>query len=38
LTQQAEEAGWVLVRYELITGTFHYIAIFVQKALFVSER
>lgn len=38
LAQQAEEAGWVLVRYELITGTFHYIAIFVQKEVFVSKR
>jgi ubiquinone/menaquinone biosynthesis C-methylase UbiE len=38
LTQQAEEAGWILVRYELITGTFHYLAIFVQKELFVSGR
>ena len=38
LIQQAEEAGWILVRYELITGTFHYMAVFVQKELFVSER
>jgi len=37
LIQQAEEAGWVAVRYELITGTYHYIAIFVQKELFPSE-
>ncbi len=34
LTQQAEEAGWVLVRSELITGTNHFIATFVQKELF----
>jgi ubiquinone/menaquinone biosynthesis C-methylase UbiE len=34
LAQQAEEAGWILVRYELITGTYHYLAIFVQKDLF----
>ena len=34
LIQQAEEAGWVLVRYEMITGTFHYMAIFVQQELF----
>jgi len=34
LTQQAEEAGWILVRSELITGTYHFIAIFVQKGLF----
>ena len=34
LTQQAEEAGWILVRCELITGTRHFIAIFVQRDLF----
>lgn len=34
LTQQAEEGGWVLVRSELITGTHHFMAIFVQKELF----
>lgn len=34
LMQQAEEAGWVPVRYELITGTYHYIAMFVQQGLF----
>ena len=34
LIQQAEEAGWILVRCELITGTYHFIAIFVQKELF----
>ena len=34
LTQQAEEAGWILLRSELITGTRHFIAIFVQKELF----
>lgn len=34
LTQQAEEADWVLVRSEMITGTNHFMAIFVQKALF----
>jgi SAM-dependent methyltransferase len=38
LAQQGEEAGWILVRYELITGTYHFIAIFVQKGLFPSER
>jgi len=37
LIQQAEEAGWVTVRYELITGTYHYIAIFVQQELFPPE-
>lgn len=34
LTRQAEEAGWVLTRSELIKGTNHFIAIFVQKDLF----
>jgi ubiquinone/menaquinone biosynthesis C-methylase UbiE len=37
LIQQAEEAGWMPVRYELITGTYHYIAIFVQQDLFPPE-
>jgi ubiquinone/menaquinone biosynthesis C-methylase UbiE len=36
LFEQAEEAGWIPVRYELITGTYHYIAIFVQQELFPS--
>ncbi len=34
LIQQAEEAGWILVRYELIKGTCHFMAIFVQKDIF----
>jgi SAM-dependent methyltransferase len=34
LTQQAEEGGWVLARSELIKGTNHFIAVFVQKDLF----
>lgn len=37
LFEQAEEAGWVPVRYELITGTYHYIAVFVQRELFTPE-
>jgi ubiquinone/menaquinone biosynthesis C-methylase UbiE len=37
LIQQAEEVGWILVRCELITGTYHYIAIFVQKELFTPQ-
>jgi len=37
LAKQAEEAGWIPVRYELMTGTYHYIAIFVQKDLFPPE-
>ncbi|MBN1125786.1 MAG: class I SAM-dependent methyltransferase [Sedimentisphaerales bacterium] len=34
LIEQAEEAGWILVRYELIKGTYHFMAIFAQKDLF----
>ena len=34
LTQQAAEAGWVLVRCEMIAGTGHYIALFVPRDLF----
>lgn len=34
LAQQAEEAGWILVRSELISGTYHFIAIFVQNDMF----
>lgn len=37
LVAEAEEAGWVPVRYELMTGTYHYIATFVQKDLFPPE-
>lgn len=37
LIKQAEEAGWIPVRCELMTGTYHYIAIFVQKNLFPPE-
>lgn len=37
LIQQAAEAGWILVRCELITGTYHYIAIFVPKDLFAAS-
>jgi ubiquinone/menaquinone biosynthesis C-methylase UbiE len=37
LIQQAEEAGWICVRCELVTGTYHFIAIFVQKDLFPPE-
>ena len=34
LARQAEEAGWILVRYELISDTHHYLAIFVESELF----
>jgi ubiquinone/menaquinone biosynthesis C-methylase UbiE len=37
LIQQAEEAGWILARCELITGTYHFMAIFVQRELFPPE-
>jgi ubiquinone/menaquinone biosynthesis C-methylase UbiE len=37
LAEQAEEGGWILVRYELISGTYHFIAIFAQKDLFPAE-
>lgn len=37
LAKQAELAGWIPVRYELISGTRHYIALLVQKDLFSSE-
>ena len=37
LFEQSEEAGWIPVRYEMITGTYHFIAIFVQKKLFTPE-
>jgi len=35
--QQAEEAGWITVRCELITGTYHFMAVFVQQELFPPE-
>lgn len=37
LIQQAEEAGWICVRCELITKTYHFIAIFAQEELFPPE-
>jgi ubiquinone/menaquinone biosynthesis C-methylase UbiE len=37
LTQQAEEAGWIPVRCELIRGTYHHICILVQEDLFPPE-
>ena len=37
LIRQAEEAGWICVRCELITGTYHFIAIFVQQEVFPPE-
>jgi ubiquinone/menaquinone biosynthesis C-methylase UbiE len=37
LAKQAEEAGWVLVRYELMPRTYHYLAIFAQREMFPAE-
>ena len=37
LVKQAEQAGWIPVRCELIRGTYHYIAMFVQRDLFPPE-
>ncbi len=34
----AESAGWVPLRYELLTGTNHYLAIFAQKDLFDEDK
>lgn len=35
--RQAEEAGWVPLRLELMTGAYHYIAILAQQELFPAE-
>jgi len=37
LAKQSEEAGWVPVRCELMTGTYHFIAILAQRELFPPE-
>lgn len=37
LVRQAEQASWVPLRCELITGTYHYIAILAQQELFPPE-
>jgi len=37
LIQQAEAAGWVTLRTELMPGTYHYLAIFAQRELFPPE-
>ena len=37
LVRQAEKAAWVPVRLELMTGTYHYIAILAQQGLFPPE-
>ncbi len=37
LVKQAEEAGWVPVRYELMPRTYHYLVLFVQRSTFPAE-
>lgn len=37
LVREAEEAGWIPIRLELMTGTYHFIAILAQKELFPPE-
>ncbi|MHC5064582.1 MAG: class I SAM-dependent methyltransferase [Planctomycetota bacterium] len=37
LAELAEEAGWVLVRYELMPKTYHFLTVFVQEELFPAE-
>jgi rhodanese-related sulfurtransferase/ubiquinone/menaquinone biosynthesis C-methylase UbiE len=37
LVRQAEEAGWVPLRLELMKGTYHYVAILAQQELFPPE-
>jgi ubiquinone/menaquinone biosynthesis C-methylase UbiE len=38
LTKEAEDAGWVLARYELMRGTDHYLAVFVHRDLLPWKR
>ncbi len=38
LAGQAEEAGWILLRCEMIAGTRHFIAIFAQRELFANKK
>lgn len=37
LVREADEAGWVPVRYELLPRTYHYLVILVQRELFPAE-
>ena len=37
LAKEAEQSGWIPVRCELMTGTYHYLAILVQQDLFPPE-
>jgi hypothetical protein len=38
LLEAAESAGWVMLRYELMPGSNHYLAIFAQKDLFDEDK
>jgi hypothetical protein len=37
LSKVAEDSGWVMVRYELMPKTYHFLAVFAQKELFPPE-
>ncbi len=37
VVKQAEEAGWIPLRFELMTGTYHYLIILAQRDLFPPE-
>lgn len=37
LSRLVGQAGWIPIRYEWMTGTNHYLVIFVQKNLFSTE-
>ena len=37
LAKEAEESGWICVRFELMPNTYHFLAILVQKELFPPE-
>lgn len=38
LIREAEESGWVPLRTEIITSTYHYLAIFANQDLFPAEK
>jgi len=38
LLEAAESAGWVMLRYDLMPGSNHYLAIFAQKDLFDEDK
>jgi len=37
LIQQAEEAGWLLLRYEMIPGSDHFISVFVKPSFLIEQ-